>query len=337
MRYLRFTIPLLFLFAFILNALAGHYIVTAGKLNVRQNASSNSKVVFKLSKGDIVEGEDHGNWTKITFMGETGYAYSKYLETYSSSSSSKSSNSSNTIIDFLNKIKIWYILLAIVAIFFIHKRYGFKMFLGILIGSGILIAVFPPLGAYIGSFIGLSSIGRIIGWLVAGFFILVLLSDRKDTVSVSSQSSSTDDYSYNDYDSSDNSSNNISSSPYYDVYDDADEDTDDYNDDGYRTNSDGNAEYEKWEKENRATKYEDAKREYEYYYKLYEEAKERARTERKYASDYLNRAHDYKDEMDYRAGQECLSNAKMYDYEASDYKKKADFYKEQMYNIKTYG
>lgn len=53
-------------------AVAEQYSVTAETLNVRQKASSKSAVLFKMSKGDIVESNNHGKWMEIDYNGQRG-------------------------------------------------------------------------------------------------------------------------------------------------------------------------------------------------------------------------------------------------------------------------
>lgn len=80
MKVIKFISILFLLFFCSALAVAEQYRVTAETLNVRQRASSKSEVLFKLSKGDIVESNDHGKWMEIDYNGQKGYAYSKYLK-----------------------------------------------------------------------------------------------------------------------------------------------------------------------------------------------------------------------------------------------------------------
>lgn len=74
-----------------LEVFSAQYVVTAQMLNVRERATSNSPVLFKLNQGDIVEGENNGNWTFIFFRGKSGYVNSKYIDLYMPSPSALAS------------------------------------------------------------------------------------------------------------------------------------------------------------------------------------------------------------------------------------------------------
>ncbi|UOW67280.1 SH3 domain-containing protein [Paraclostridium bifermentans] len=67
--------------------------VTASNLNVRQGASTSSKVIGKLSKGSTVDTfEIKNGWAKIKFNNQTAYVSSQYLKSINSSSNPGSNN-----------------------------------------------------------------------------------------------------------------------------------------------------------------------------------------------------------------------------------------------------
>ena len=81
----------------IIHAAAWTGTVTASSLNMRQSASSDSKVVSTLKKGTNVEViSTKGSWYKIKAGGKTGYAAKKYITKSTSGSSGSSKSSSKT-------------------------------------------------------------------------------------------------------------------------------------------------------------------------------------------------------------------------------------------------
>ena len=59
---------------------SGHMITCTSPVNVRDAASSQSRVIGELAKGDQVEklGED-GGWVKIRYQGQEAWAYEEYM------------------------------------------------------------------------------------------------------------------------------------------------------------------------------------------------------------------------------------------------------------------
>ena len=57
------------------------YVVTIPTLNVREQKSTSSKVLFTLKKGDVVGITDTTNeqWWKIQYYDKSGYVSSKYI------------------------------------------------------------------------------------------------------------------------------------------------------------------------------------------------------------------------------------------------------------------
>ena len=76
-------------------ALAKTGTVTASALNMRKSASSDSKVVGVLRRGDKVTIKDSsGSWYRVSSGSKTGYVYKEYVSVSSSSDSSSDSKSS---------------------------------------------------------------------------------------------------------------------------------------------------------------------------------------------------------------------------------------------------
>ena len=59
-----------------------------GTLNLREKASTISKVLKKIPNGTKLECEDMGEWMKAEYAGEIGYVLRSYLSDQSSTSSS---------------------------------------------------------------------------------------------------------------------------------------------------------------------------------------------------------------------------------------------------------
>ena len=59
---------------------SGHMITCTSPVNVRDAASSQSRVIGELAKGDQVEklGED-GGWVKIRYQGQEAWVYEDYM------------------------------------------------------------------------------------------------------------------------------------------------------------------------------------------------------------------------------------------------------------------
>ena len=58
---------------------ASHKRVSASVVNMRAEGSKNAQIVAKLSKGDVVEILQAGNWDYVDFQGQTGYIKSNLL------------------------------------------------------------------------------------------------------------------------------------------------------------------------------------------------------------------------------------------------------------------
>ena len=87
---------------FCLLANAETFIVTADKLNVRNEASKTGNVIGTYQKGDAVTVEEiNGEWATVDFNGETGFVSTQYLSQAESSQKSvkpeKKSSVSETI------------------------------------------------------------------------------------------------------------------------------------------------------------------------------------------------------------------------------------------------
>ena len=52
-----------------------------GTLNMREKPSTKSFTINKIPNGTALEGETEGDWTKVVYLGETGYVMTKFLQT----------------------------------------------------------------------------------------------------------------------------------------------------------------------------------------------------------------------------------------------------------------
>ena len=72
----------LFMSMFCLIANAETYVVTANKLNVRDEASKMGNIIGTFRQGDAITVEEiNGEWATISIHGETGYVSTQYLAT----------------------------------------------------------------------------------------------------------------------------------------------------------------------------------------------------------------------------------------------------------------
>lgn len=52
-----------------------------GSLNMRELPQTKCSVLYKIPNGTAVEGETTGEWTRVSYQGETGYVMTKFLST----------------------------------------------------------------------------------------------------------------------------------------------------------------------------------------------------------------------------------------------------------------
>ena len=52
-----------------------------GSLNMREQPMTKCSILYRVPNGTAVEGESMGEWTKISYSGETGYVMTKFLST----------------------------------------------------------------------------------------------------------------------------------------------------------------------------------------------------------------------------------------------------------------
>ena len=83
---------------FCLLANAETFIVTADKLNVRNEASKTGNVIGTYQKGDAVTVEEiNGEWATVDFNGETGFVSTQYLASPESGQKSTETKKKSTI------------------------------------------------------------------------------------------------------------------------------------------------------------------------------------------------------------------------------------------------
>jgi uncharacterized protein YraI len=116
----RILLPLLLIVAPLISIANESYIATTD-LKVRTGAGKEYAISFSLQKGDQVEVlAKKGSWYKINYLGQIGYAHSKYLDPISDAKSSSSQqffreNSSLPILIILGAIVfIWLLPILII-------------------------------------------------------------------------------------------------------------------------------------------------------------------------------------------------------------------------------
>ena len=147
---------------------AGSYKVTAEQLNVRQEPKASSPVINRLSKDLIFEGEPVGKWVKVEDFGIKGYVYGKYVE------ECQTDTSSSGIYDSIIKIPwsdlVVYGLFLCVAFYvlrFIYRLFTIRGLVIALVGSVLAFILLPSIGEYLLDFVGLGTLGKIIGDILA--------------------------------------------------------------------------------------------------------------------------------------------------------------------------
>jgi hypothetical protein len=103
MRITQILFAALFLVIPLISMANENYVATSD-LKIRTGAGKDYSVSFTLQKGDEVEVLfKEGNWYQIKYLGQTGYAYSKYLRHKSDTNgfSSEQSDKRNSVIPIL--------------------------------------------------------------------------------------------------------------------------------------------------------------------------------------------------------------------------------------------
>lgn len=281
--------------------------VTASQLNVRQQASTDATVLYKLQQNELVEGISVGDWIQVERDGIVGFASSKYLEPFLTEEPVEHADPKKFSLPIAKYIK-WLILLSVVIIVLrvILKKHSLKSIIGIVVLIVLIIFIVPAIGKFLLGIIGLPKVGYYIGLGVAIIFCLSILnsfifdSDDKNSTQNDTDYSEQPDYIY-----SDDQDYVISQNNYIDYPDD-----EDYFDEDYHNND--NEERirkleEELEEEKRQIKegmYEDNNNkaeEWEYKYRDYtdraKEAKKNADTQSYYAKDYYDKCNATDDEL----------------------------------------
>lgn len=344
MKVIKFISILFLLFFCSAIVVAEKYSVTAETLNVRQRASSKSEVLFKLSKGDIVESNDHGKWMEIDYNGQKGYAYSKYLKKVDAESSSSYNDNS---ISWLPIIWMTLPLVIFIAIlFWLHKYYRWpSLFMAIFL-SLLFIVIVSPVTKFLFGLFGYETIGKYVGWvitilLVCGAFGSNTRKAEKEDSTTNTPTRDVDDCPPSYLDSEDyshSSSEHHYNNDFNNEYEDQDSNYDDYEDRRSEYEEERQRredEYEDMRRQDLSYKAESAKSEYEYYQRLADESKQTAETYLSRARSCEERAREYDDESYERESQDNYNKAEIYVDEAESYQRKADdAYETWRYNEK---
>lgn len=329
MKGKRLFIVLLLLFCYTMT-FAEQYSVTVEKLNVRQKASSKSVILFKLSKGDIVESNGHGKWMEIEYNGQKGFVYSKYLKkTDPDSSSPQKDNKGKWIIIIM---PIMTILVLVIVFIWLNKYFKLSSLFYATLGSLIVIAVVPPLTKFIFGFFDLETAGKYVGWGITTLLVYGTFAEstRKAERKSSNTNRTTNDYA--DYppsylDSEDNHYSSIKNQDNYNEdnehYYDQDDDYDNYE----------REKEEREEAEKRRDKYdyymreaEEAYRQYDYYKSKADDAISSAETYIRSAESHEGYGQDYDDEGHFREAQSDRNTAEGYYREARQFMNQAKSY-----------
>ena len=312
-------------------AVAEQYSVTAETLNVRQRASSKSEVLFKLSKEDIVESNDHGKWMEIDHNGQRGYAYSKYLKKVDSGVSSFYNDDS---ISWLPIIWMTLPLVIFIAIlFWLHKYYRWSSLFYASIGSLIVIVIVPPLIKFLFGLFDHETIGKYVGWGLTALIVYGTFAESTKKAEKKTSNTSLKDHDNcqapSSLDSEDFSPRNWGNGNIVD---------NDDNDSNFGRHDDDYDRYERElqereESERRRDQYdrymreaEEAYRQYDYYKSKAEDAKSSAETYIRSAESHEQYAKDLDDEGHYREAQSDKSMAESYYRDARQYMSEANSY-----------
>lgn len=333
MKVIKF-ISLLFLFLFCsVIAVAEQYSVTAETLNVRQRASSKSTVLFKLSKGDIVESNDRGKWMEIDYNGQRGYVYSKYLKKVDIARTTSYNGNSNDLLPLVWMTLV--IVFFVVVLFWLHKHFRWTSLLAAIFISLIFIVIIPPVTKFLFGLFGFEAIGKFLGWgitllLVYGVFCGNTRKAEDEESSTYTSTRSVDDCPPSYLDSEDyshSSSEHHYNNDFNNDYEDQDSNYDDYEDSRSEYEEERQRreeEYENMRRQDLSYKAESVKSDYEYYQRLADERKLAAETYLSRARSCEDRARDYDDESYDREAQDNYNKAEIYMDEADSYQRKAD-------------
>ena len=324
---------------------ANSYRVTAERLNVREKASSKSSIVFKLSKGDVVEGKPSGKWVEITCDGKNGYVFSKYVEEVTYKPSDTVQHKSYTLPT--GPLLYWFLGIIITYIIgkVIYSDFSFKDLFEIVIAA----VVIPLLAKFIFGLFGVPTIGYILGWVLVVFSSIAnILSKREESekkkqpiilnnvptngFNNSSGSVSVPHVANEDYDMDIDDYGNETDDHNNDI-DDFDNDIDDYEErkrkyeEEKEMRESEKVENERMENNRKAEEY---RSEYEYYSKKAREASDQARTYRDRAEDCYRMAQDYDDETYYREAESNDADAEIWEEKAEELQAKANEAEEKL-------
>ena len=317
MKRIRFIV-LIILACLATSLYAGTYRVTASQLNVRQQSSTASTILYKLQQGELVEGELEGDWIRIERDGIVGYASSAYLELIETVEPAQDESPKDSSPPVGKYIK-WLIILAIAisALRAILKKYSLKSIIALIALTVLVFLLFPAIGKFLLGIIGLPKLGYYIGWGCAIIFWFSMLNgfifDSDDN---KSEQENTDYSEQPDYDYSGSQSNDVPRVSYPDYLDDDEPDDNpvtDY-DERLREYEQQKAEEELQDKKRRFQENSSSADEWYYRYDSYnkkaKEAKDAADTYREQAKtqyekfietgddSYNNRARDYEGSAD---------------------------------------
>lgn len=103
------------------------YYTATSDLNVRTGAGTEYAVSFTLQKGDEVEVlSKNGSWFEIDYLGEIGYAHSRYLKSRKSQPSSRDDSGFAFLVIF-GVIGVFWVLPILVIISSSKTTFGEKM------------------------------------------------------------------------------------------------------------------------------------------------------------------------------------------------------------------
>lgn len=335
-----FSIILLLFFCSVI-AVAEQYSVTAETLNVRQRASSRSEILFKLSKGDIVESNDHGKWMEIDYNGQKGYAYSKYLKKVDAESSSSYNDNS---ISWLPIIWMTLPLVIFIAIlFWLHKYYRWSSLFAAIFISLIVIVIIPPMMKFLFGLFGYETTGKYVGWVITILLVCGAFGsntrkeEEREKHANNTSTTDVDDYSPSYLDSEDYS--HSSSEHHYnnDFNNDYEDRRREYEEERQRREDEyDNYERERQEREEAEKKRdqydrymreaEEAYRQYDYNKSEAEKALRNADINVRSAEDNERRGREYEDEICFREAQNDRDMAESFLRDARQYQKQAKSY-----------
>ena len=132
-----FVVTTLLLFCINGNSVASLiYQVNVNTLNVRENPTKDSHIIFKLHRNDIVEVKSMGRWAEVEYKGQMGFVYADYIKSVDNSDGYSLQDIDLSlgikimkvyIVDLL-KENSWIIVILIVLTILVIVRFYFWMF-----------------------------------------------------------------------------------------------------------------------------------------------------------------------------------------------------------------